>query len=71
MLQKLDLSQGTLRQNLLAEDIGNLLDGHALVGLVVRRGTYNTIGTLTQLFRNSVSFVNDEVLVEDLEDLPA
>lgn len=31
----------------------------------------DAICTLTQLFCDSVSFVNDEVLVEDLEDLAA
>jgi hypothetical protein len=35
VLQELDFAQGTLGQDLLAEDIGDLLDGHALAGLVV------------------------------------
>lgn len=35
VLEELDLSQGPLGQDLLAEDIGDLLDSHALVGLVV------------------------------------
>jgi hypothetical protein len=39
VLQKLDLSQGTLGQNLLAEDIGDLLDRNALIGLAIGRGT--------------------------------
>jgi hypothetical protein len=29
----------------------------------------DTVGTLTQLFGNSVVFIDDKVLVEDLEDL--
>jgi hypothetical protein len=39
VLQKLDLSQGTLGQNLLAEDIGDLLDRNALIGLAIGRST--------------------------------
>ena len=39
MLEKLDLAQGALGQNLLAKNIGDLLDGDALVGLVVNGGT--------------------------------
>lgn len=39
VLEKLDLAQGALGENLLAKDIGNLLDGDALVGLVVHGGT--------------------------------
>ena len=38
MLEKLDLAQGALGQDLLAEDIGNLLDGDTLLGLVVDGG---------------------------------
>jgi len=30
----------------------------------------NTISTLSKLFGHIVAFINDEVLVEDLEDLP-
>jgi hypothetical protein len=37
MLQQLDLTQSPLRQDLLAEDICDLLDGYALARLVVRR----------------------------------
>ena len=39
VLQELDFAQGALGENLLAEDIGNLLDGDAFVGLVVDGGT--------------------------------
>lgn len=39
VLEKLDLAQGALGQNLLAKNIGDLLDGDALVGLVVNGGT--------------------------------
>lgn len=35
VLEQLDLAQGALGENLLAKDICNLLDGDALVGLVV------------------------------------
>lgn len=38
VLQQLDLAQGALGEDLLAEDIGNLFDGDALVGLSVDRG---------------------------------
>ena len=39
VLQQLDLAKGSLGQNLLAKNIGDLLDGDALVGLVVHGGT--------------------------------
>ena len=39
VLEKLDLAQSALGQNLLAKNIGDLLDGDALVGLVVNGGT--------------------------------
>ena len=35
VLQQLDLAQGALGEDLLAKDIGDLLDGDALVRLVV------------------------------------
>ena len=38
VLQQLDLSQGALSQDLLAEDIGDFLDGYAVASLVVGRG---------------------------------
>lgn len=39
VLQELYLAQSPLGQDLLAENIGDLLDGDALVGLVVDGGT--------------------------------
>jgi hypothetical protein len=39
MLQKFDLSQRTLSQNLLAENIGDLLDRNSFIGLGIGRGT--------------------------------
>lgn len=43
VLEQLDLAQGTLGKDLLAEDVGDLLDGHALARLVVgsRTGGHN------------------------------
>lgn len=38
VLQQLDLAKSSLGENLLAEDIGDLLDGNAFVGLVVYGG---------------------------------
>jgi hypothetical protein len=35
VLQKLDLTEGALGQNLLAENICDLLDSHTLIGVVV------------------------------------
>jgi hypothetical protein len=35
VLQELNLTQSALGENLLAEDIGDLLDGDAFVGLLV------------------------------------
>ena len=46
MLEQLDLSQGTLGQDLLAEDIGDLLDGDALSCRVVGRGAVWSISVL-------------------------
>ena len=39
MLQKFDLPQRALSQDLLAEDIGDLLDGNSFVCLGIGRGT--------------------------------
>ncbi len=39
MLQQLDLAQGPLGQDLLAEDIRHLLNGHSLARLDIRSGT--------------------------------
>ena len=39
VLQKLDLAKGALREDLLAKNIGDLLDGDTLVALVVHGGT--------------------------------
>jgi len=43
MLQKLDLSQCALSQDLLAEDVGDLLNGNSLLRLAIRRGTVEHI----------------------------
>lgn len=69
VLQQLDLAQGTLGEDLLAEDVGDLFDGDALARLVVGRGADNAVGALTQLLGHIVPLVDDEFLVEDLEDL--
>jgi hypothetical protein len=71
VLQELNLSQRSLRQNLLAEDIRDLLDSNALARLVVGRRTHNAVGALSQLFGHRVPLVDNEVLVEDFEDLTA
>ena len=39
VLQKLDLPQRALSQDLLAEDIGDFLDRNSFVGLGIGRGT--------------------------------
>ncbi len=39
MLQKLELAQGALSQDLLAENICDLLDSYSFAGLLVCRGT--------------------------------
>ena len=41
VLQELDLPQGTLGQDFLAKNIGNLLDCHSFTGLHVRGGAEN------------------------------
>lgn len=41
MLEKLDLSQGALGEDLLAEDICDFLDCYTFAGLVVRRSTWD------------------------------
>lgn len=38
VLQQLDLTESSLGENLLAKDIGNLLDGDTFIGLVVHGG---------------------------------
>jgi hypothetical protein len=45
MLKELDLSQSALGQDLLAEDIGNLLDGNTLTSLVIRGSTMSVNNT--------------------------
>jgi hypothetical protein len=71
VLKQLYLTQRSLRQDLLAEDIGDLLDSDALARLIVRCGADNAVGTLSKLFGHGVAFVDDKVLVEDFEDLAA
>lgn len=71
VLKQLYLTQRSLRQNLLAKNIGDLLDSDALARLVVRCGADDTVGTLSKLFGYGVAFVNNEVLVENFEDLAA
>ena len=71
VLEELDLSQGTLCQYLLAEDIGDLLDGDAFPSMCVCGSTDDAICALSQFFRYIVSFINDKILVEDFEDLAA
>lgn len=39
VLEQLDFSQSALSKNLLAEDVGDFLDGDTLAGLGVGRGT--------------------------------
>ena len=43
VLEELDLAQGALRQNLLAKDIGDLFDGHSLVGLAIYGGAIGVL----------------------------
>jgi hypothetical protein len=84
MLEELDLSQRTLCQDLLAENIGHLLDRNAFLGLGIRRGTaeiiesgYALSGKCDSLPDNTIStlpkFLCDGVsLVDDevlVEDL--
>lgn len=69
VLQQLDLAQGALGEDFLAEHIGDLLDGDALARLVVGRGADNAVGALAQLLGHVVPLVDDKLLVEDLEDL--
>lgn len=101
MLQKLYLAQGALGQDLLAKNIGDLLDRDTFVCLIVHRCAVtgnipdkstdspevvidlrirravapnlpnDTVGTLTQFLGNGVTFIDNEVLVENLEDFPA
>lgn len=71
MLQQLYLTQSSLRENLLAEDISDFLDGDAFARLIVRRRADDAISTLPKLFGDGVPLVDDEVLVEHLEDLSA
>ena len=45
VLEELDLSQGTLSENLLAEDIGDLLDGHAVACLTIGGRAVQVLGS--------------------------
>lgn len=47
VLQELDLAQGALGQDLLAEYIGDLLDSNTLVGLVVDSGARSSEGVVS------------------------
>jgi len=51
VLQQLDLTQRTLGEDLLAEDIGDLLDGHALARLVVGCRTAGSLSALNSCLR--------------------
>jgi hypothetical protein len=51
VLQELNLSQCTLSQNLLAEDISDLLDRNTFLGLSIRRGTVEKIESAYALSR--------------------
>ena len=58
VLQKLDLSKRSLREDLLTEDICDLLDRNALLRLVVRSSTVQAIismGRTEQQMRSNVS----------------
>lgn len=46
VLQELDLAQRALGEDLLTEDIGDLLNGYALAGLVVRGGASSRVSQL-------------------------
>lgn len=69
--KQLDLAQSTLGQDLLAENIGDLLDSHTLVCLVVGGRAHYSVRALSELFRHGVPLVNHEILIEDFEDLSA
>ena len=71
MLQQFDLSKSTFCQYLLAEDICDLLDGDSFASMCVCGSTDDAICALSQFLCHIVSFINDEVLVEDFEDLAA
>lgn len=43
VLEELDLAKGTLCQNLLAKDIGDLFDGNSLVGLAIYGGAVGVL----------------------------
>jgi hypothetical protein len=51
VLQQLDLTQRALGEDLLAEDIGDLLDGHALARLVVGCRTADTLSASDSCLR--------------------
>jgi hypothetical protein len=49
----------------------DLLDRDTFSRCVVRCRAHDTVSSLSQLFRNVISLIYDELLVEDLEDLSA
>lgn len=52
VLEQLDLAQSPLGEDLLAEHIGDLLDGHALAGLNVGRGTVKAMSSVHEDLSN-------------------
>lgn len=46
VLEQLDLTQSPLGEDLLAEHIGDLFDGHTLAGLNVGRGTSKAMSSV-------------------------
>jgi hypothetical protein len=71
VLEQLDLAESPLGEDLLAKNIGNLLDRDPFASLVVGGGADDAVGALAQLFGDGVALVDDEVLVEDFEDFAA
>jgi len=69
MLQQLQLTQCSLRKNLLGEHVRDFLDRNTFSVGCVGSGTDDTVSPLSKLLRNYVAIVDDEILIENFEGL--
>jgi hypothetical protein len=65
VLEQLDFAQGALGQDLLAEDIGDLLDGNAFARLVVHSGTVARENCQLRLSSTAVSRLSPSLRCAD------
>ena len=69
VLEELDLAQGSLGENLLAENIGDFLDGNAFAGLGIGCGTGREGCWSVHLFHHTHTWVPCPA-IHNMVDLP-